>query len=416
MSAARDLAKLGNTEVFTVDTAGGKVGVDSTSPVGEFQVGAAITVGSLSGIISATAFYGDGSNLDGVSSAGLGTALSEDKAGSVIYYTDTTLGIGSTVNVLVPSGSDVAYTQYAEIAPDENVDVIVADSDDFVIDVLGLSTAGGAGLTGTLGGRIRAGYLVNRAADGAPQLTYGAEVLVGYGITGAGGVNISGFATAGGFVGNVTGNATGLSGTPDITVNNITGVAATFTGVLTYEDVTNVDSVGIITARSGIELGASGVGGTITGAGSAEFVGIVTVTQGTDLNGYKVEEGSYDSDALNGEFDFELENGHIQTHTGSTAGTFFPDFRVSSTQSLASVMGVGDVISCTLIVAASNTAHYCTTGIKIDNSTSNLTIEWIGSAAPTEGKGAGYDIYAFTIQKTAATPAYLIIVNATDAG
>ena len=44
MSAARDLSKLGNTDVFTVDTADGKVGVDSTSPIGEFQVVAAITV------------------------------------------------------------------------------------------------------------------------------------------------------------------------------------------------------------------------------------------------------------------------------------------------------------------------------------------------------------------------------------
>ena len=144
--------------------------------------------------------------------------------------------------------------------------------------------------------------------------------------------------------------------------------------------------------------------------------GIATVTTGCDFEGYKVEEGVYDTTALNGEFDFELENGHIQTHTGSTAGTYFPDFRVNGSISLASVMDVGDVISCTLIVAASNTAHYCTTGIKIDNSTSNVTIEWIGSTAPSAGKGAGYDVYGFTIQKTAATPAYLVIVNATDAG
>ena len=90
----------------------------------------------------------------------------------------------------------------------------------------------------------------------------------------------SGIITAvNGFVGNVTGNATGLSGTPDITVRNVTGVAATFTGVLTYDDVTNVDSLGIVTARSGVEFGASGVGGTITAAGSAEFAGIVTATE-----------------------------------------------------------------------------------------------------------------------------------------
>lgn len=59
------------------------------------------------------------------------------------------------------------------------------------------------------------------------------------------------------FSGNLTGNATGLTGTPDIVVRNITGVAATFTGVLTYEDVTNIDSIGIITARSGVSIGDS---------------------------------------------------------------------------------------------------------------------------------------------------------------
>jgi len=40
----------------------------------------------------------------------------------------------------------------------------------------------------------------------------------------------------------------------DLIINNITGAAATFTGVLSYEDVTNVDSVGLITARAGINL------------------------------------------------------------------------------------------------------------------------------------------------------------------
>ena len=136
--------------------------------------------------------------------------------------------------------------------------------------------------------RIRADKFVNNAATGAPQLTYGAEVVAGVGLTGAGGINITGVATAGSFVGNVTGNvtgnATGLSGTPDITVRNITGVAATFTGVLTYEDVTSVDSVGIVTARGGVELGAAGVGGTFSAAGFGSLegglnvAGVVTAT------------------------------------------------------------------------------------------------------------------------------------------
>ena len=88
------------------------------------------------------------------------------------------------------------------------------------------------------------------------------------------GVNVTGVATATSFVGDLTGDVTGnasgtaggLSGTPnitvgnitassgDLTVRNVTGVAATFSGVLTYDDVTNVDSIGLVTARSGLEV------------------------------------------------------------------------------------------------------------------------------------------------------------------
>ena len=93
-------------------------------------------------------------------------------------------------------------------------------------------------------------------------------------------LEVTGVSTStGGFVGNVTGNATGITGTPDITVGNITGVAATFTGVLTYEDVTNIESVGIVTARTGIKVLAGGI----------NAVGVVTATSftgdGSQLSG-----------------------------------------------------------------------------------------------------------------------------------
>ena len=113
------------------------------------------------------------------------------------------------------------------------------------------------------------------------------------------------------------------------------------------------------------------------------------------------------------EFDFLLENGHIQRFSAATGGNYFPDFKVSSSVSLSSVMDVGDVVSITLIVASSS--HYCTTGIKIDDSTSNLDIDWVGGSAPSAANGSGFDIYSFTIMKTAATPAYHIIGNASGA-
>ena len=52
----------------------------------------------------------------------------------------------------------------------------------------------------------------------------------------------------------------------------------TIGGTLTYEDVTNVDSIGLVTARNGIEVGASpGVAASISVDGNAIFSGITTI-------------------------------------------------------------------------------------------------------------------------------------------
>ena len=62
---------------------------------------------------------------------------------------------------------------------------------------------------------------------------------------------------------------------------NITGTAATFTGAVTYEDVTNVDSVGVVTARTNLFVGA---GVSVYGS-----TGIVSATKyygdGSSLSG-----------------------------------------------------------------------------------------------------------------------------------
>ncbi len=107
---------------------------------------------------------------------------------------------------------------------------------------------------------------------------------VGNDLTVDGGLVVSGMATLGG--GSSVSWATtafNLSGSPDVTVNNITGVAATFSGNVTiggsliYDDVTNVDSWGIVTARQGFKAGApTAVGATIDPGGTAQFAGIVS--------------------------------------------------------------------------------------------------------------------------------------------
>ncbi len=215
--------------------------------------------------------------------------------------------------------------------------------------------------------RIRADRIVNRDATGAPEFPSGAV--------------ITGVCTATSF----SGNATGLTGTPDINVGNIVGVAATFSGVLTYEDVTNVDSVGVITARAG-----------------------------TDLNGFKVEEGGFDSStSLNGTFAYDLDTGHVQTFSAATGGNYGPNFTVSGS-SVNAIMDVGDVASATLMVASSS--HYLAgANIQIDGTQTNVSFSYVGGSAPSSANGSGFDIYSFTIQKTAATPAYRIFINALGA-
>ena len=53
--------------------------------------------------------------------------------------------------------------------------------------------------------QIQVDTIVDKAGTGSPAFTYGLEVPVGYGITGAGGINVSGVVTCGSLAGSATG-------------------------------------------------------------------------------------------------------------------------------------------------------------------------------------------------------------------
>ena len=190
---------------------------------------------------------------------------------------------------------------------------------------------------------IRVNSVIAEGGSSAPNLTYGAQVPTGMGITGAGGVNVTGVVTATSFSGSGA-NLTGIANTAyidsaSLTVSGIAtfngvgnfdaevtaaggvdvtggvksagivsftnttdstssttgaliisggvGIAkslfvgnnVTIGGTLTYEDVTNIDSVGLITAQAGLNVS----GGPITvGSGiTVAQAGIVTFADGT---------------------------------------------------------------------------------------------------------------------------------------
>ena len=216
--------------------------------------------------------------------------------------------------------------------------------------------------------RVRADRLTNRAGTGAPTFPNGVNVV---GL-------VSATTLSGNLTGNVTGNASGtaggLTGTPNIVVGSVTGTTGTFSGsvsvggTITYEDVTNVDSVGIITARSGV-----------------------------DLNGTLREKVNVTAGKLSDNLNIDLANGMIHLFTTAESTTAVPNIRVDGSTSLNSVMAIGESVVVTLITTA-NAAAY-SANMTIDGAAQ--TERWIGGSAPNGGGSSGVDIHTFTIIKTA---------------
>jgi len=240
----------GNVE-FSNITSG--VVTSTTFSGGSLNVTGDISGNSLNvtGVITATSFVGDISQATGAA-AGLGTALSQDQSNPLnkIYYTDTILSIGSTQTVNPPDSSNIAYTQYAEIAVEEGFDLIVEDGDDLVPDILGLSTET-AGVLAGAGGRVRADNFTNKAGTGAPTFPNG--------------VNVTGVLTATSFSGD--GSAlTGIDATSLKDSGDTIRVQANTSGAVV---------TGVLTATS-----FSGDGSALTGIAVTSVTGNLTVTSG----------------------------------------------------------------------------------------------------------------------------------------
>lgn len=210
-----------------------------------------------------------------------------------------------------------------------------------------------------------------------------------------GGINATGVVTATTFSGNLTGNVTGnvtgnadtatiadgLQNTPNIVVGSVTGTTASFSGnvsvggTLTYEDVTNIDSVGLVTARSGIKVTSGG----------ASFVGSLT------------ERAVVSATAVNSNASCNIDDGLVHYRTanlGSTSNTVV----LTSNVGVNTIMATGDIMNFTVIHAVNSSSSYIN-NLRIEGV--DQTESWVGGSAPTDGGTSGVDIYSFTIIKTA---------------
>ena len=309
--------------------------------------------------------------------------------------------------------------------------------------------------------RVRADTIVNKSGDGAPDFPAGATV------SGAANWNApTGIATFNKFAGNLTGIATITGGTIVAGVGTITTLSATTVtigGTLTYEDVTNIDSVGLITARTGVKVTTGGVdisaGGVNVGAGIATFggaidangtldvdgqtdldvlnvaetatfsnpvkigtgvtvdtVGFSTFSKGMKIGGGNIlqEKAYVNSTAWSASVaagDINLDLGMVHLNTAVLAGTG-NTLNITSAVGINTQMAVGDVIAVTGITSVNATTAFVNT-LKIDHST--VQVAWSGGSVPSAGSSTGYDVYAFNVIKTASAT-YAVIGNHIKAG
>ena len=187
---------------------------------------------------AAVTYYGDGSGLVGVIRPSIITSDNPPSSPN-----DGELWWESSSGVLKVYYEDVDSGQWVDASP----------------------TSGGAGSI----------QIIN---DSSPQLGGGLDVN-GSDITGTGNINLTGIITSTSLY---AGDGT-FSG--DVSIAGDVSIG----GTLTYEDVKNVDSVGLITAREGIDVNARGInidaGGLNVVAGISTFAADIIANSNIDLAG-----------------------------------------------------------------------------------------------------------------------------------
>jgi len=235
---------------------------------------------------------------------------------------------------------------------------------------------------------IRVNKLINEAGTGSVELTQGATLPSGKTISGAGAISVTGNVASSGQVSGATGSFTG-----NVSVG----------GTLTYEDVTNVDSVGIVTARTGVKVLAGGVnvvGGGITATGIGTFY------SGLNTEDILAEEVNVVANKLSAVPNISVEDGMVHLFTTAESTTSTPNIRYNGSTALNARMSIGQSIVVTLITTAN--ANGFSAQMTIDGAAQ--TERWIGGSPPSGGGSAGVDIHTFTIIKT-ADATFTVIAN-----
>ena len=159
-------------------------------------------------------------------------------------------------------------------------------------------------------------------------------------------------------------------------------------GVLTYEDVTNIDSVGLVTARTGLRVTDGGINVT---AGISTFMGGL------------VEKYENAGTTLGSQTNNPLADGNVILFTGNESGTLTINFT-----GVHAALASGQNVSFTVILTPNNSGYI--NAVQVDGQA--ITPQWSGGSAPSAGGSSGRDVYNFTILKTGTGTSDYVILGA----
>jgi hypothetical protein len=103
--------------------------------------------------------------------------------------------------------------------------------------------------------------------------------------------------------------------------------------------------------------------------------------------------------------------GSVTLYTTNNAANWTQNLTFSGSALLNSVLSVGQSMTIAILSKNGSTAYY-PTSITIDAGAGSPTIYWQGGSAPTSGNANSYDVYTYTVIKT-ATNTYTVLASQT---
>ena len=87
--------------------------------------------------------------------------------------------------------------------------------------------------------------------------------------------------------------------------------------------------------------------------------------------------------------------------TTNSSSNYTVDIIGNDTNTLNSILSVGESLTLAYLAPNGSTAYYMTS-IQVDGTTTGVTTKWQGGTAPTTGNANSIDVYTFTVIKTAS--------------